>query len=228
MNAVLIVDKPIGWTSFDVVKFIRKKFSVKKVGHAGTLDPMATGVLVVLLGSSTKLSGEFLNHNKQYSTSLTLGITTDTADSQGKVLKKYKVPKIGRAEVKKILKEFMGEVSQVPPMVSALKHNGERLYKLARRGIRVERKPRKITIHTIELTKLKLPEVSFEVSCSKGTYVRTLCEDIGKRMGCGGHMSYLKRLSSGSFHLDNALSIDTLQKFTHEDILRYQKDIKAY
>jgi len=228
MNGILIVDKPTGWTSFDVVNFIRKRFAIQKAGHAGTLDPMATGVLVVLLGSATKLSGEFSGHDKDYAATMTLGIVTDTGDSEGKVIRTAEVPDVSRAEVETVLESFSGEISQIPPMVSAIKHNGTPLYKLARKGIEVERKPRSVTIHKIRLTDFRLPELSIEVSCSKGTYIRTLCEDIGERIGCGGSLSSLRRTRSGEFSIVNAVSIDELKEMQDADILHHQEAAAQY
>jgi tRNA pseudouridine55 synthase len=217
MDGVLIVDKPKGMTSHDVVDFVRKKFSLKKVGHSGTLDPMATGVLVILIGKATKLSSQLINEDKDYDATLTLGIVTDTGDCQGKVIRlslplvEYPTFRYSQEEIRKIFAEFEGEIEQIPPMFSALKYKGKRLYKLARCGIQIERKARWVRISKLQITDIDLPQISFRISCSKGTYVRSLAEDIGKRLGCGGTLSRLRRLRSGSFSIEEAVSWKRLQ-----------------
>jgi len=212
MDGVIVVDKPQGWTSHDVVSFVRKKSGIKKVGHAGTLDPMATGVLVLLLGKATKLSQEYSQHDKRYLARMILGVTTDTQDAEGKILKTQPVSGITDKKIEETLKEFNGEIEQVPPMVSAIKHKGQPLYKLARKGISIARKPRQIFIEELKLTSYKTPEAAFDVTCSKGTYVRALCEDIGNHLGCGAHMSYLRRVRSGKFTIEEAVTVEELEK----------------
>lgn len=218
MNGILIVDKPQGWTSHDVVHFIRKRFGIKKAGHAGTLDPMATGILVVLLGKYTKLSAEFMDGCKEYRAVLTLGKATDTQDATGKVLRQQQVPELKQADVEDTLKRFTGEIEQVPPMVSALKVNGQKLYKLARQGKEIQRSPRKVIINRLQLESFKPPDIALSVTCRKGTYIRTLCEDISNALGCPGHMSYLRRTRSGRFSVDDAVAIERLRKISDKDL----------
>ncbi|MCX5686310.1 MAG: tRNA pseudouridine(55) synthase TruB [Candidatus Omnitrophica bacterium] len=220
MDGILVVDKPQGWTSHDVVDFIRTRFGFKKVGHAGTLDPMATGVLVVLIGSLTKSSSLFSADDKEYEATLTLGAESDTGDADGKISDSGKPANYSRREIEDVFKEFLGEIEQRPPMYSAIKIKGERLYKLARRGIDVAVGSRKICIKNIEITDIKLPEVSFRVTCSKGTYVRSLAVDIGKALGCGAYLSRLKRTRSGRFGIDGAIKIDKIKTMVNPDLER--------
>lgn len=212
MDGILVVDKPSGMTSHDVVDFMRRKFGLKKVGHCGTLDPMATGVLVMLIGKATKLSSRFINENKEYEATLTLGVVTSTGDCTGEVIRRSTSDLMhSPEEIEKIFSKFEGEIEQIPPMVSAIKHKGERLYKLARRGITVERKARKVRIIKLQIIQIRLPEISFRVSCSKGTYIRSLGEDIGQKLGCGGTLSSLRRVYSGSFSVKEAVSLEKLK-----------------
>ena len=224
MDGIIIVDKPQGWTSHDVVNFFRKRFGVKKVGHAGTLDPMATGVLVLLVGKATKRSGEFSSHDKEYQAKLTFGATTDTQDSTGNIVEKKNFNELSNDSIKGAFSKFLGETDQVPPMVSAIKSGGQRLYALARRGITIERKPRRIEIKKIDILDIKLPDVIFNVTCSKGTYVRTLCHDIGESLGCGGHLSGLRRTRSGRFSVDEAVTIEKLKQLELQDLKHFLKD----
>ena len=214
MEGILIVNKPAGITSHDVIDIIRRKFKIKKAGHAGTLDPMATGVLVVLLGRATRLSLSFINDDKEYVAALFLGRSTDTQDSTGKTVEEKNIsgnsPDIDA--VKKTLREFSGKRWQTPPMVSAKKYKGRKLYQLARRGQTVKREPRAIEIREIELLDFKSPEIVFRVKCTKGTYVRTLCEEIGKAMGYPAHMSALVRTASGRFTLQDAKKLEDISE----------------
>ncbi len=221
MNGILIVDKPQGWTSHDVVNFVRKRFQIKKVGHAGTLDPMATGILVLLLGESTSLSSHYMNGDKEYQAVLTLGKVTDTADATGKVIKTETVPDFDIEQVKAILEKFVGQIEQIPPMVSAIKINGQKLYKLARQGKDIQRSPRKVTIISLQLDSFKLPDISISVTCNKGTYIRTLCEDIAYALGSCGHMSYLRRTRSGEFSVKQAMGIEKLKTISEEELAGY-------
>ncbi|MGB2629792.1 MAG: tRNA pseudouridine(55) synthase TruB, partial [Candidatus Omnitrophota bacterium] len=193
---LLIVDKAKGMTSHDVVDLVRRKFRIKKVGHAGTLDPGATGVLVLLVGKATKLSGDFLNQDKEYVATMRLGEKTDTGDSAGKIIEAREI-RVSEKEIKDVMEGFLGESYQVPPMVSAKKVNGKRLYKIARKGIEIERQPKKIFIKEIETISVELPCVKFRVICSKGTYIRQLAEDAGEKLGCGAHLTELERTRSG-------------------------------
>ncbi|MBU1887769.1 MAG: tRNA pseudouridine(55) synthase TruB [Candidatus Omnitrophica bacterium] len=214
MDGILIVNKPAGITSHDVVDVIRRKFKIKKVGHTGTLDPMATGVLVILIGRATKLSVTFVNDDKEYIATLFLGKSTDTQDSTGIIAEERSISGNGPDidKVKKVMDKFRGEIKQVPPMVSAKKHKGRKLYQLARRGETVAREPRSIKIHEIRLLDFKLPEIVFRVKCTKGTYVRTLCEDIGKTIGYPAHMSALVRTASGRFTLKEAKGLEDISE----------------
>lgn len=212
MDGILVVDKPAGITSHDVVDFIRKRFGVKKVGHTGTLDPMVTGVLVMLIGKATKSSILFSQDDKEYVATLFLGTRTDTQDSTGKVIEEKPVNGLDIDAARMALRSFLGEIEQVPPMVSAKKYKGKKLYEIARRGKVVPRNPSRIKIRDIELLDFKLPEIIFRVSCSKGTYVRTLCEDIGKRLGYPAHLSKLTRTRSGRFSIQEARALDTVSE----------------
>lgn len=218
MEGILIIDKPVGWTSYDVVNFIRRRFKIKKVGHAGTLDPLATGVLVVLLERYTKLFKRFSSEDKEYEGTLRLGISTDSQDANGKVISKREISSVSRDDLEKAFAEFSGEIEQIPPMVSALRYKGKRLYKLARQGKEVPRKPRKISIYKFQLTNFNPPDVDFFLSCSKGTYVRTLCHDIGELLGCSGHLLKLRRIKSGDFSLGNSIGIEELKKMEREEL----------
>ena len=212
MDGILAVDKPQGMTSHDIVAFIRKHFGFKKVGHAGTLDPIATGLLVILIGRYTRSSNLFINDDKEYVATLVLGARSDTGDAWGKVIPSGKEIIFTNDRIEGTFKRFLGEIYQTPPAYSAIKYKGRKLYELARKNISVEIKPRKIHIKELEIMKLALPEITFRVRCSKGTYVRQLCADIGDSLGCGGYMSGLRRTRSGKFSLDEALSMEELKK----------------
>ena len=211
MDGILVVDKPQGMTSHDVVDLIRRRFGIKKVGHAGTLDPMATGVLVMLIGQYTKSSDALMSDEKEYDAILTLGGRSDTGDAWGKVEPSGRDVTFSDAEIAKSFNFFTGEIEQKPPMYSAVKINGKKLYELARKGISVEAKPRKVTIKRLDIGTIKLPEVSFRVICSKGTYIRQLCVDIGEALGCGGYLSCLERTRSGKFAIDQAIGLEALK-----------------
>jgi tRNA pseudouridine55 synthase len=208
-SGILVVDKEKGMTSHDVVKLVRRKFSIKKVGHAGTLDPNATGVLVLLLGKATKLSGRISAEDKEYVATMKLGEETDSADCDGTLIAVREVCS-SEKEVIDVVVGFLGESEQVPPMVSAKRVKGERLYKLARKGITVKREPETIIISEIEVENIELPFVRFRTVCSKGTYIRQLADDIGKKLGCGAHLTELRRVRSGSFSLKEAIPFSAL------------------
>lgn len=218
MDGILVVDKPQGMTSHDVVDFIRKRFGLKKVGHAGTLDPMATGVLVVLIGSFTKSSNSFLNDDKEYEAAFTLGARSDTGDAWGRITVIEKDINFEREDIEIVFKKFLGHIEQIPPMYSAVKVGGEKLYNLARKGIDIKRDPRKVFIKKLEIFEVALPEVRFKVTCSKGTYVRQLCADIGEDLGCGAYMSYLRRTRSGNFEINEAVGLDELKRIGREKL----------
>ncbi len=219
---ILVVDKGKGMTSHDVVDLVRKKFGIKKVGHAGTLDPNATGVLILLLGGATKLSSRFLEQDKEYEAVMKLGEKTDSGDCDGKVIKTGEID-VSKKEIKDAIAGFEGEIEQTPPMVSAKKVKGKRLYKLARKGLEVKRDPKKIVIKKIKVKDIDLPFVGFSVACSKGTYIRQLADDIGEKLGCGAHLTELRRTRSGSFSLEQAVALQdllTLNGKLNESILR--------
>jgi len=209
MNGIVIVDKPQGWTSQDVTARLRRVFNTKRIGHGGTLDPMATGVLPVFVGRATR-GVEFFEHaEKTYETVLRLGITTDTEDITGTVLTRCDAFVTG-AQLEQVLQQFRGEILQVPPMYSALKVNGQKLCDLARKGKEVERKPRPITIHELTLLGMEADGIRLRVRCSKGTYIRTLCKDIGEKLGCGGCMAALRRVSAGEYTIEESVPLETL------------------
>jgi len=211
-DGIILVDKPKGITSHDVVDVVRKRLKTKRVGHAGTLDPLAEGLLIILVGKCTKLFSKFANFDKEYLGVLKLGEVTTTGDSQGEITRKGEYKDISREKIKEIFSSFLGEIEQVPPMVSALRLKGKRLYNLARRGIVVERPPRKINILSLEVLKINPPLIEFHVHCSKGTYVRKLAEDIGEKLGCGAHMVKILRLSIGLFKIEKAVALDEINE----------------
>lgn len=211
-DGILVINKPQNMTSHDVVNIVRRRLSIKKVGHAGTLDPLATGVLIILIGRATRLFKTFMDFDKVYEATLTLGAMTDTGDSAGKVIKNFSYDNVSEQKVKDVFGNFLGEINQVPPMVSALKYKGQPLYKLARRGIEVPRLARKITIHSLKLINFSLPNIVFEVKCSKGTYVRTLGEDIAKSLDSGGHISSIRRLNVGPFDIKKSIGIGEINE----------------
>ena len=211
-EGILLVDKPKGMTSHDVVDVVRHKLCMKRIGHAGTLDPLAEGLLIILVGKSTSLFPKFVSFDKEYLGALKLGEVTSTGDSQGEVIKKTDWTKVDDAAVKDAFARFKGDMEQVPPMVSAVRVGGKRLYRLARKGIEVKREPRKIKIYDLNILGMDLPTVEFYVHCSKGTYVRKLAEDIGEVLGCGAHITKIKRLSVGPFKLDDAVSLEKVNE----------------
>lgn len=221
MEGIIIVDKPQGWTSFDVVAKIRNLTGVRRVGHSGTLDPIATGVLPVFLGKATKTIKYFLNGDKGYTTEMVLGAKTDTGDATGKILNpKSQIPNntktpITKEQIEEVFKKYTGEIMQTPPMYSAVKVNGKRLYELARKGIEVERKPRRIKIYELRMTNYDMgigtePRITFYVECSKGTYIRQLVADIGDDLGCGAYVSKISRVYSHPFHISQAHSMEAI------------------
>ena len=220
MNGIVIVDKPQGWTSQDVTARLRRVFQTRRIGHGGTLDPMATGVLPVFVGRGTR-GVEFFEHaEKTYETVLRLGINTDTEDTSGEVLTRQEV-QITEQQLAAVLEQFRGEILQVPPMYSALKINGQKLVDLARKGRVVERQPRPITIHELTLLGVEGGDIRLRVRCSKGTYIRTLCKDIGEALGCGGCMAELRRVQAGEYTIAEAVPLmELLETETPEQYLR--------
>ena len=210
MNGILLIDKEKGYTSHDVVAKLKGILGQKKIGHTGTLDPDATGVLPVLVGKATKLSDMLTAENKVYDAVLCLGITTDTQDCGGTVLKERTV-NASDDDIKAAILSFEGSYEQLPPMYSAIKVNGKKLYELARKSVTVERKPRRVSIEKIEIKDITPPFATIRVYCSKGTYIRTLCHDIGEKLGCGAAMKELRRIESGDFSVEDAVSISKVQ-----------------
>ncbi|AYF54813.1 tRNA pseudouridine synthase B [Clostridium sp. K25] len=218
MDGILNIYKPIGITSFDVVRQIKKVTGIKKIGHTGTLDPLATGVLPICIGKGTKIVDYLMKDFKVYKAELKLGVITDTYDREGKELS-IKDVNVSKKEIIDKINSFKGNILQVPPMYSALKVNGKRLYELAREGKEVERVARPVTIYDIEILDISIPYIKFMVKCSKGTYIRSLCYDIGDNLGCGGAMWNLERVQSGSFNKDNSITLENLTKDNVEDYI---------
>ncbi len=226
MDGILVVDKPAGITSHDVVLFVRQKFGISKVGHTGILDPMATGVLILLLGKETKRANVFIDQEKEYQAVLGLGSETSTQDREGKFLLKNDISHLRQDRVVEVLNAFKGEISQIPPMVSSRRFQGKRLYELARKGIEVEREPKKVWIYDLKIEWVRLPFISFRLACSKGTYVRTICHDAGKILGVGGYLYALQRTRSGPFSLQHAVMWPELGEMSRENLrtrlMRYE------
>lgn len=210
MDGIIIINKPSGCTSHDIVSKIRKKLNIKKVGHTGTLDPLATGVLPILLGNATKLSKYLINHDKEYIATIKLGVKTDTADIEGIVLEKQEIPQISEKQIIEVLDSCIGKQKQIPPMYSAIKVKGKKLYEYARNGENIEVEPRDIEIYNIELIQYKDNNIKFKVACSKGTYIRSLCENIAQKLNTIGTMLELKRTQVGIFKIEEAAELEEL------------------
>ncbi len=219
-NGVLLIDKAPGMTSHDVVAKVRRTLDFKKVGHCGTLDPMATGLLLVVVGRATKIQDLLMSEDKEYEGTLTLGATTNTQDREGEVIEEKPVPALSNAEIDAAFAAFHGDFYQLPPMVSAIKKDGVPLYKLARKGQEVEREPRFVHVYSHTVRAVRLPEVDFQVVCSKGFYVRTYAHDIGQNLGCGAHLSALRRTKSGRFTLSRAISTETLIPERRQEVVQ--------
>lgn len=213
ISGVLLLDKPAGLSSNQALQRVKRLFTAAKAGHTGNLDPFATGLLPICFGEATKFSHTLLDADKIYRAVLKLGMTTTTGDTEGEMTSRAEV-RLNHTEVERAVGDFVGNITQIPPMHSALKHQGKPLYEYARAGIEIERKPREITIHSIELQRFDGDEAEICVACSKGTYIRVLAEDIGKRLGCGAHLIALERLSTGGFRLQNAHTIEQLEAMT--------------
>lgn len=212
MNGIIIIDKPKGYTSHDVVNVIRKELKVKKVGHTGTLDPNATGVLPILIGEATKISKYLIEHNKTYIAELSFGEATDTGDSEGKVIETKDVPELSKDKVNEILKTFEGKQKQIPPIYSAIKIKGKKAYEYAREGKEVELKGREIEILDIKLMEYNESTINFKVKCSKGTYIRVLCEDIAKKLETVGYMKNLRRTEVNQFNIKNSITLEEIKE----------------
>jgi len=217
-DGAILVDKPAGPTSHDVVDNVRRHFGIKKAGHAGTLDPAATGLLVLLLGRGTKLSEKLMADDKVYSGTMKFGETTNSYDADGELVASLPVPPMTVAELNAAAEAFLGDQMQTPPMVSAVKKDGVPLYKLARKGVEVERKPRLIHIYSFRFTNYNEPFGDFRVACTKGTYVRTLAHELGEKLGCGAHLATLRRLVSGKFDVADALQYEELLKLSNNQL----------
>lgn len=214
MNIVLKFHKSRNITSRDAVTSVKKLFKVRKAGHAGTLDPIAAGVLLICLNEATKITGYLSDLDKEYIVTAKLGEATDTYDTEGVITRQVTVPDITRKHIEATLQRFTGDIEQIPPMYSAIKVNGRPLYELARKGIEIERRPRVVTIHSLELLELKLPYIEMRVACSKGTYIRSLCNDVGNALGVGAHVSELVRTRIGDFTLESAAALHELPNKT--------------
>jgi tRNA pseudouridine55 synthase len=219
IDGVLLVDKAQGMTSHDVVAIVRRALNTKKVGHCGTLDPLATGLLIVVLGRGTKIQDLLMSEDKEYVGTMTFGVTTDSQDADGQIVETKPVPDFSREQINAAFAKFHGDFYQMPPMVSAIKMGGVPLYKLARQGKVVEREPRFVHVFAHEIKDVRLPDVDFRVVCSKGFYVRTYAFDIGNELGCGAHLKSLRRTKSGRFDLQRAVTIEDLKTKTPGEII---------
>jgi len=216
LGEILNINKPVGWTSFDVVKKIRGQLNIKKVGHAGTLDPFATGVLLICTGRATKKVEDLMNLKKEYIARIEFGKTTDSYDLTGTIVSERSADNLELENINQVIKQFHGEIYQTPPMYSAVKVNGERLYKLARRGEVVERKPRKIRIYQTDVIDFRNPFLKLRIVCSRGTYIRALANDMGEILGCGGYLTSLTRTRVGDYKLEDSFEIkDLIREIKH-------------
>ncbi len=217
-DGALLIDEPAGPTSHDIVDAVRRQFGIPKVGHCGTLDPQATGLLILVLGQATKLSEKLMADDKVYCGHVTFGVTTDSYDADGEIVSSLPVPAMTLDEINAAAGEFVGDQMQEPPMVSAVKKNGVPLYKLARKGIVVERKPRLIHIYKLRFTEYQEPVGAFRVACTKGTYVRSIAHDLGQKLGCGAHLNTLRRLVSGRFDVEDAATFEDVLEMTPDEL----------
>ena len=218
-SGVLLIDKAPGMTSHDVVAIARRQLNMKKIGHCGTLDPMATGLLMLVINRATKIQNLLMSEDKTYTGTMTFGATTTTQDKEGEIIEEKEVPDLSQEEIIEAFEKLTGDFEQIPPMVSAIKKDGVPLYKLARKGKVVERKPRAVSVKGYEVTRIELPEIDFVVDCSKGFYVRTYAHDIGENLGCGAHLSSLRRTRSGKFTLERAVPVSVLKEASREDLV---------
>jgi tRNA pseudouridine55 synthase len=213
------VDKAEGMTSHDVVALVRRKLEIRRVGHCGTLDPIATGLLLITVGRGTKVQDLLMSEDKEYAGTFLLGVTTDTQDRQGEIIQRRPVPALDENQIRAAFEKFRGDFYQTPPMVSAKKHAGVPLYKLARQGKVVEREPRLVHVYRYTIDRIATPEIDFSVLCSKGFYVRTYVHDIGETLGCGAHLTSLRRTKSGRFDVVNAIGVAKIKEAAREEIL---------
>jgi len=227
IDGVLLVDKSPGMTSHDVVAITRRALNTKKVGHCGTLDPLATGLLIITIGRGTKIQDLLMSEDKEYFGTMQLGEITDSQDSDGKIIQTNPVPELAQAQIDAAFSKFHGDFYQTPPMVSAIKKEGVPLYKLARQGKTVEREPRFVHVYAHEILATRIPEIDFRVVCSKGFYVRTYAHEIGAELGCGAHLKALRRTKSGRFTVDGAITIDELKSGTPESVAQRVMSLPA-
>ena len=218
-SGVLLIDKAPGMTSHDVVAIARRQLNMKKIGHCGTLDPMATGLLMLVINRATKIQDLLMSEDKTYTGTITLGSTTSTQDKEGEIEEEKDVPELSEEEIRAAFDAYKGDFEQIPPMVSAIKKDGVPLYKRARKGLVVERKPRPVSVRDYRIDRIELPEIDFSVDSTKGFYVRTYAHDIGQKLGCGAHLSTLRRTRSGKFTLERAVPVDVLKKASREDLV---------
>lgn len=218
LNGVLLIDKATGMTSHDVVALVRRRLGIKKVGHCGTLDPLATGLLILVLGKGTKIQDLLMSEDKEYAGTMLLGVETDSQDADGQVTQTRPVSELTAEQIDAAFAKFRGDFYQTPPMVSAIKKDGVPLYKLARQGKTVEREPRFVRVFNYNVEGIRLPELDFRVMCSKGFYVRTYAFDIGNELGCGAHLKGLRRTKSGRFSLEHAITVEQLQALPPQEI----------
>src|SRR5882757_2709783 len=219
-DGVLLVDKAEGMTSHDVVALVRRKLQIRKVGHCGTLDPIATGLLLITIGRGTKVQDLLMSEDKEYAGTFVFGVTTDTQDRQRVVTQQRPVPALDETQIRAAFEKFRGDFYQLPPMVSAKKHGGVPLYKLARQGKVVEREPRFVHVYRYTIDRIALPDIDFSVLCSKGFYVRTYAHDIGQLLGCGAHLKSLRRTQSGRFDVGNSITVDQIRELPREEIVQ--------
>jgi tRNA pseudouridine55 synthase len=225
VHGILLLDKRLGVSSNKALQEVRRLFNANKAGHTGSLDPLATGLLPLCFGEATKVSALMLDDDKRYQTLVQLGVMTDTGDAEGRVLETRSVPELTVDAIKACLKKFTGEIDQVPPMYSALKHNGKKLYELARAGETVDRKARRITIYDLQLLDFSKDQLRLDVRCSKGTYIRSLAEDIGHELGCGGTVKELRRLEAGRFSIENAKTLEQLAEMDEQELQQCLIDV---
>lgn len=226
MDGILNIYKPKGITSYDVIRILKKEFNIKdKIGHGGTLDPIGEGVLIICIGKMTKITEKFLNCDKEYIAEILLGIKTDTDDIEGKILETHEIINIEESQIIETIKSFEGEVEQIPPFVSAIKYKGKPLYKYYRKGKIIIPPPRKVVIKKIEILKINIPYIEIKVLCSKGTYIRALCRDIGNKLGCGGTQSKLIRTKLGPFRIEESVKLEDLRKEGIEKKLIYPSEL---
>jgi tRNA pseudouridine55 synthase len=225
IHGILLLDKRLGVSSNRALQEVKRLFNANKAGHTGSLDPLATGLLPLCFGEATKVSAMMLDDNKRYQVVIKLGVMTDTGDAEGKVIEEKPVPELSLAEIESCLHSFTGEIDQVPPMYSALKHNGRKLYELAREGKTIERKARRITIFDMQLLHATADSLKLDVFCSKGTYIRSLAEDIGHYLGCGGTVTELRRIQAGQFNIEHAFTIEQLQEMDLEALTNCLIDV---